>query len=186
MKILLDMDNTMNRLWENYIVYLNDIYKTNFSCTREDMQSYGLANNLKLPERFDDPDTLRQRVFQTPGFWTSIEIFDEYTKPVVEEMYKKHDVYICTTPWHDYTECCSEKIMWVRKHLPFFDIDKMIFIKNKSMVRADLIIDDAPENLENMPFNKIIMDFPYNRNIGGLRVFGWKEVYEMMRENFYV
>jgi len=54
------------------------------------------------------------------------------------------------------------------------------------MVKADLIIDDAPENLENMPFNKIIMDFPYNRNIGGLRVFGWKEVHEMMKENFYM
>jgi len=183
-KILLDMDNTMNRLWENYFIYLNDIYKTDYYISRENMKNYCLVDNLNLPDSFEKPEILRQKVFQTSGFWSSIEIFDEHTVDVVEEMYKTHDVYICTTPSHDFADCCAEKITWVKNNLPFFDIDKMIFIKKKAMINADLIIDDSPENLINIPFNKIIMDFPYNRNIEGFRAHGWDDIRKIMKENF--
>jgi len=178
--ILLDMDNTMNRFWEHWVHHYNEVYNQNLRLDREDMINYNIAKCAKAKE----PDKVRQTIFEIPGFWSSIPVYDDDMTDVVEQFYNEYDMYICTTPWHGYTECCSEKIQWVKKHLPFFDIDKMIFMKRKNMVVADLLIDDSPEVLETSSTDNLIIDFPYNRHIEGPRVKTWKEIKTFVYNKF--
>lgn len=178
--VLIDMDNTINRLWETFYLHYNNLHNKSVNIEREDLVHYQLSANIPDFDPLKD-DELRQTIFSTPGFWESISVMDSDTIRVVQKLFEDFDTYICTTPWPYYSSCATEKIHWIQKHMPFIDIDRMIFIRKKSMIRADYIIEDAPENLVG-PVTPIIVDFPYNRQCFGIRTKNWSDIERVMFE----
>ena len=75
------------------------------------------------------------------------------------------------------------KIEWLLKHYPFLNEKNVIISHNKQIINVDLLVDDFEGNLINGHYSKILLDYPWNRNIndkehGILRVHNWKEVYK--------
>jgi len=72
---------------------------------------------------------------------------------------------------------------WLDKHrLPYRDL---CFLGAKPEVEADLYIDDAPHNVENLRAlgnDVIVFDQPYNRELAGPRANSWHEVEEIVME----
>lgn len=85
-----------------------------------------------------------------------------------------HDVRICTTPISREFPAARlhsmiAKRRWVKEHLSSYAEKKMIFADDKSVISADVIIDDNPFLTHNKSFVKIsrwlIVDHPYNQNL---------------------
>lgn len=66
--------------------------------------------------------------------------------------------------------------------IPYRDLT---FVGDKPAVGADVYIDDAPHNVENLRNAGnyvIVFDQPYNRHIDGPRARNWKEAYKLVRD----
>uniref|UniRef100_A0A8C4NEJ4 5', 3'-nucleotidase, cytosolic n=1 Tax=Eptatretus burgeri TaxID=7764 RepID=A0A8C4NEJ4_EPTBU len=57
---------------------------------------------------------------------------------------KNTDVFICSSPPRKYHNCVGEKFAWVEKHLGKTFVDRIILTRDKTVVSADLLIDDNP------------------------------------------
>lgn len=62
----------------------------------------------------------------------------------VNELRKRHDVYILTRPSHLNPLCYTEKRIWIEKHFDLDFCEKLIICPNKDLVRGDYLIDDMP------------------------------------------
>ncbi|XP_004776635.2 5'(3')-deoxyribonucleotidase, mitochondrial isoform X1 [Mustela nigripes] len=55
------------------------------------------------------------------------------------------DVFICTSPMRTYKYCPYEKYAWVEKHFGPDFLDHVVLAADKTVVSADLLIDDRPD-----------------------------------------
>lgn len=71
----------------------------------------------------------------------------------------------------------QDTVEWLDEHeIPYWDL---CFLGRKSDLELDLLIDDAPHNVESLRAhgrNVLVMDQPYNQHVGGPRVRDWTEV----------
>jgi 5'-nucleotidase len=154
------MDSTINKFWVQMQDYYNTLYQKNIELCRENLTNY------QIIESFDSErgHLIRDEIFSTPGFWETVPIYDNCFEGV-KYLYDKYDVRILSAPWSPYDMCCTEKIRWTKKNLPFIDINKIIFSNDKSIIAGDLLIDDAPYHLAHFANKTIAVDFPYNKKI---------------------
>lgn len=183
--VLVDMDMTLNKMSDTFTDYLKKYYPWPLEEPKEEnMTKYEMMTwyRPKIPQHLHEG--LMSRVFGTRGFWEAIPP-QEHAAEVMEAMDKKFDVHIVTSPWIDYKDCYKEKRNWVEEHLPFFDVVKIIFTRNKHLINGDVIIDDAPHYLDEFPNEKIIFDQPYNRKTkGDHRVTDWLEIREILWKEY--
>jgi 5'-nucleotidase len=179
--ILVDQDNVLADFIEATVRYMSKLYgyKGEFPATA--CKSYNILKNMfpALPDR--TVTEMFEQLFSAPGFWSSMKpIWSAIS--VIESLYKEYDVYIVTTPWKTSKNCIPEKIEWVKKHLPFFDISKMIFCSHKHLLHADVIIEDSPVVLENNNCKyTIAFNYPYNENAqADYKVKDWLEVLDIL------
>jgi Uncharacterized protein conserved in bacteria len=103
-------------------------------------------------------------------------------KEALEEMHAKGiEVFICSSPMTNYGNCVLEKYKWVETFLGPAWVKKIILTKDKTIIKADTLIDDRPEvkGLESQPtWEHILYDRPYNRGINKRRLTweNWKVV----------
>ncbi|XP_058415492.1 5'(3')-deoxyribonucleotidase, mitochondrial isoform X2 [Diceros bicornis minor] len=55
------------------------------------------------------------------------------------------DVFICTSPIQMYKYCPYEKYAWVEKHFGPDFLEQIVLTRDKTVVSADLLIDDRPD-----------------------------------------
>ena len=162
--IAVDLDSTLNNLNEVWITKYNEIYNDTLKCFNE----WNVLNCVN-PE-------CGNKIFYILGekdFLYNLGINDGADE-VMEKLCTEHDVYIVTA----YTaDTCVDKVRWVQKYLPFFDIKNIVFCNNKSLFNADALIDDAPHNLESFPNTTICFDMPYNKEVkSNYRAFSWIDI----------
>lgn len=177
MDILVDMDNTLNRLWVPFLADLSIIYNEDMTLKREELNHYRLTENF--PDIIDEDDwfTVTNKIFCTPGIWNRMPAMPDISE-VMSLLCREHNVYILTKPWIYSETVWYEKVEWIKTHLPHFDLSNLIYSSNKRMIKADYIIDDAPEYLSlHNGVKTIAMDYPYNRGIKvDYRVNNWKDI----------
>jgi 5'-nucleotidase len=91
------------------------------------------------------------------------------------------EVFICSSPFNAYSNCVLEKYKWVEKFIGPEWVKKIILTKDKTLVKADLLIDDKPviTGVESHPsWEHILYDRTYNHHINKRRVTweNWKDV----------
>lgn len=81
------------------------------------------------------------------------------------DLSQKHDVYICTSPLLQNPFCILEKFEWVREHLGEKWTERTLVVKDKTLIRADYLIDDKPEvrGADEPSWQHVLFDQPYNR-----------------------
>lgn len=121
-------------------------------------------------------------IFDEPGFYADLDIYPGAVDAIKAIEKAGHEVIFCSAPWVTNTTCASDKYDWVAKHIGPEYANKLILAKNKSLVHADILIDDRP-NLENDPRNLIIPTWKqiyytqtYNKNLDGPRIDTWEDI----------
>ena len=62
-------------------------------------------------------------------------------------LYSTHDTYIATHPGSRPDIAVPGKVQWLTRNAPWFDLDRLICIKHKHMLRGDVLIEDRLRNL---------------------------------------
>lgn len=181
MKIFVDMDQTLNNFTNSFVKVASEVLDEDLTEKAKDIGSrWGLQDIL-----FNDhsnKDLVTEKIFNTPGFWLNMEIQD-HAHEVISKLSKNHDVYIVTFPWPSSLNCYVEKYLWVKKNLPSFDLNKLIYVKDKHLLHGDIIIDDKPSYLSNNNCTKTIaFDCEYNKDVEtDFRSNDWLEIYKYIK-----
>lgn len=128
--------------------------------------------------RDDYPTKLRDKVesiYLAPGFYLNLPPVTGSVEALKKMIELGHDVYICTSPLSIYENCVLEKYQWVEKHLGEDFTKRIIFSKNKQIIRGQFLIDDKPTIIddEKAEWNHILYDCPYNQEIKDKRRLTW-------------
>lgn len=181
MTIFVDQDNTLNDFIKPVVQHVRNWFGIkHFNLRRENCKTYHL---LKYAFPRHEVDAATEEMFSIEGFWETMPIQPDAAE-VMERLCRRHDVYILTCPWPTSKNCIPEKIEWVKKNLPFFNLRNMIFSCNKSLLHGDVLIDDAPHYLNsNNAKTTIAFDYPYNRSCeADYRAATWLEIERIIGE----
>lgn len=176
MRILIDIDNTIENLIEIWVESLNQTYGTNVS--PDDITDWDICRFF--------PTLTEKEVFseiKKEGFWKKAEPIGgapEYVKKLIDD---GHEVYFCSA-----TDCYDIRPKYedfLCRYFPFVDWSHIIFCSNKQIIKADVLVDDGIHNLENGEYIKILYSQPQNswydeKKHGMYRVSDWKEAYELI------
>ncbi len=125
------------------------------------------------------PPDLREQVlsvFRQPGFFRTLPPIPGGREALEAMQAMGVDVWLCTTPLVDYRHCVVEKYAWVEAHLGARWIRRMILTQDKTLVRANLLIDDRPNinGAATPTWEHVIFDQPYNRHLRDKRRITWQ------------
>lgn len=171
--ILVDMDDTIENLCEVWVNYLNELYHTDVSLNdvkEWDMtKAFPTLSHSEIYAPLSD-ECLWKRVTPLPGAIENI-------KRLIDD---GHKVVICTTAHPDTVGIKLNNVLF--KYFPYLTYDDVIITSKKQLIRGDVLVDDAPHNLEGGDYFKILFTAPHNqsynaRENGMFRAYDWKDVY---------
>ena len=171
MRILIDMDDTIELLLEAWVRKANALYGRDVKC--EDVKEWDVTKAY--------PGLTHEEVYgvlKDPDFWYTVEPAPGAVKGV-KKLMEEHDVYIVTVTPYDEIAPKMENLIFRR--FPYITWDRVIITGNKRLISADVMIDDGPHNLIGAACEKILVDAPYNREFdekayGMTRVRTWDEI----------
>jgi 5'(3')-deoxyribonucleotidase len=98
---------------------------------------------------------------------------------VLHALQAHYEVFIATAAMEVPTSF-NAKYRWLGRHFPFIPTAHIVFCGDKSILRADYLIDDNPRQLKRFVGEGILYDAPHNQGAGGFqRVKNWLEVEEL-------
>ena len=169
----IDLDCTTNTMLTTWLERYNKDYDDNLTV----MPEWNIENFVKTECGLKIFDYLHE-----PGFFYNVGIQDDAVE-VIKWLNSKYELYFVTA----YTpDTCLDKTNWIKKHLPFFDLGKIIFSNCKGVFNLDYLIDDGPHNIIDFKQTGIIFDYPHNRCLNSQkypnRVKNWKEIKDFFIE----
>lgn len=174
--ILVDMDDTIENLCEVWIGYLNEQYGTNVQL--DDIKEWDMTKAFPTikPQMIYEPlcdEKLWKRVLPLPGAVETI-------RRIMEE---GHKVVIVTAAHQDTVNMKLNNVLF--NYFPYLSMNDVIITSQKQLIYGDLLIDDAPHNLEGGHYIKLLFDAPHNRSYSEAandmtRVHNWDDIYKIV------
>jgi 5'(3')-deoxyribonucleotidase len=97
---------------------------------------------------------------------------------VLQQLSERFEIFIATQAM-SVPNSLGPKYRWLQRHFPFIPVSRYVFCGNKSILRADYLIDDQPRNLLCFEGQGLLYTAPHNLTANGfLRVNNWQEVAE--------
>jgi 5'-nucleotidase len=85
-----------------------------------------------------------RRMIDSSGWFASLPVTPGAVEGVAQLLDAGVDVWVCTKPLEVNPTCRDEKGAWLREHFPMLE-RKLIIAPDKSLVRGDVLLDDAPK-----------------------------------------
>lgn len=154
MIIVSDIDGVLNDLMPKVLELYNSRTDKNISIF--DITAYGFAECLPK----EDADGITE-LFKERELWDSLSPLPDAQMRLKELINEGHQIYLATAidPINFEWKC-----QWVAKYFPFIPEENIIRIMDKSLLKTDIMIDDCFDNLIGNICDRIILDYPYNRN----------------------
>jgi 5'(3')-deoxyribonucleotidase len=106
----------------------------------------------------------------------------EDSQEVIKELNQHYEIFIATAAMELPTSFTS-KYEWLKEHFSFLNERNLVFCGDKSIIKADYLIDDSPRNFIGFEGQGILFTNPYNLHVTDyVRVNNWKEVREFFLE----
>ena len=164
--IAIDMDDVLADLVPKWLSVYNKEWDDNL--VKEDLLEWDITKFVK-PECRDKV----YEIIMRDGFYADLDIISGAQEGVNALQEMGYNICIASaSPKPAYTD----KHNWIKKHFPTINTDNIIFTKNKSLVKADLLLDDGIHNLESFTGFKVLFATPWNQTEERfIRVSGWGE-----------
>lgn len=109
------------------------------------------------------------------GFFADLDVMP-HSQRVIEKLTETYEVFI-TTAAMEFPLSFDAKFRWLAEHFPFISPMNIVFCGNKSILKADYLIDDNVRHFEHFGGEGILFSAPHNKYISGFRrVDSWLEV----------
>lgn len=153
MVIISDVDGVLNNLMDVVLNEYNKKYNAAFSLS--DITTYNLDGCF-------EPNVARRmtKLFSLPEVWNKVKAVDGSVNALQKLINDGHQVYLATD--HN-PNTYGDKVAWIKRFFPFIDASKIICIKDKWILRADIMIEDNLQTLLAKPYyHRILIDHPWN------------------------
>lgn len=175
-RIGVDMDGVLCDLLHPWIKAYNKDYNDNF---KTDMiTNWYWHEGLKCGEEI-------YKYLQEDYIFTQAPVIKN-SQIVLHKLHEKYEIFIVTA--HTYAKNVIPKERWLKKHFPFIPDSNYVFVKNKSIVNVDVMIDDRVENLDSIECpEKILFTASHNKlETKYTRVNNWLEIAKYFNLNWEV
>lgn len=109
------------------------------------------------------------------GFFRDLEVMPD-SQEVIRELMEDYDIFI-TTAAMEFRSSFEDKYDWLQEHFPFLHWKNFVFCGDKSIIRADYMIDDHVNNLESFKGTGILYTASHNVHEKRFtRVDNWQDV----------
>jgi len=179
--LYIDMDEIICKFLEKLCSEYNNKYNTNIKIS--DIKTWSLNTYMDGDKAFE--------IINSPGFFGSLEPIEGAIETIEKLVNSdKYEVFIISSPSNEFS--VYEKYLWIRKHLPFFDVNNLILVGNKGDLLSKIsgeggvLFDDCPEYIRKFNGVSVVMDRAYNRELVidvdcDYRVSEWSEFYEVVK-----
>lgn len=168
-RIAVDMDGVLADTMEQFF--------------RFDERDFGERRTLKevtgKPESIAFPHA--KEYVRTKDFFRTAPIMKD-SPGILLELNKRYEVFIVSAAT-EFPQSLSEKHEWLNEHFPFITWQQMVFCGSKSIVEADIMIDDHFKNLDPFKGHTILFSQPHNFLLPAnrhRRVHSWNEIAEIL------
>ncbi len=114
------------------------------------------------------------------GFFRDLPVIPG-SQEVIKALMDKYEVFIVSAGM-EFRNSLIDKFDWLHDHFPFISWKNYVICGDKSIIGADIMIDDRPRNLRTFPGErKLLFTSPHNVNLTEFeRVSTWQEVGEKL------
>ena len=172
MIIMCDIDQVLNDLIPKTLSLYNS--RTGKNIQASDITTYNFSECLSQ----EDANGIVE-LFKEKELWDSLEPLPNSQWGISTLINMGHKVILATATH----ECNFEwKCHWLSKYFPMINIDDVIRIKDKSLLRVDVMIEDCLKQLIGSVGERICLDYPYNRSISKdynydiYRASNWRDI----------
>ena len=117
---------------------------------------------------------VKQQLYK-PGFFRELPVIPGSVE-VLQEMNRRYEVFIVSAAT-EFPNSLTDKYHWLMEHFPFFTWKQLVLCGIKSMIQADVMIDDHSRHLEHFPGQALLYTAPHNLDEQGFeRVNNWEEI----------
>jgi len=170
-RICVDMDEVMADALAEHLLRYNRDYQTTF--TREDLHGKRFWQVVPPHHHEALDDYLRAE-----DFFADLEVMPE-SQRVLEALQRRYEIFIASAAMEVPTSF-NAKYLWLERHFPFIPHTHIVFCGDKSILRADYLIDDNPRQLQAFEGTGILYEAPHNVAVNGYtRVRNWLDVEEL-------
>ncbi|HWB33567.1 MAG TPA: hypothetical protein VG714_10355 [Acidobacteriaceae bacterium] len=170
-RICVDMDEVMaDAVAEHLLRYNRDF---DAALTKEDLQGKRFWQVVPTPHHDALDDYLRAE-----DFFAVLDVMPD-SQRVMAALQRHYEVFIATAAMEVPTSF-NAKFEWLERHFPFIPHTHIVFCGDKSILKADYLIDDNPRQLERFRGVGVLYDAPHNINVTGYtRVRSWLEIEQL-------
>lgn len=115
------------------------------------------------------------RYLADPGYFRDLAVMPG-SQEVIRELSEHFEIFI-TTAAMEVPTSFTAKYEWLREHFPFLSDMNFVFCGDKSIIRADFLIDDNVQHFKRFTGQGLLFTSPHNIfETGFVRVNDWQEV----------
>ncbi|EFM12146.1 5'(3')-deoxyribonucleotidase [Paenibacillus curdlanolyticus YK9] len=166
-RIAIDMDEVIADFNTKHLRLFNEQY--NEQLTVHDLQ--GTRLRLLRPH-------LKNEIIgylKDPSFFRDLDVMAN-SQEVIKQLSEQYEIYI-TTAAMEYPTSFAAKYEWLKEHFSFLSDMNFVFCGDKSIIRADYLIDDNVRHFEHFAGQGILFHAPHNVNEHAeIRVHNWLEI----------
>ena len=180
MVILVDLDNVLINTGQAWVDVLNERYGT--TVKYDDVSEWDITKFF--------PTLSRDEVYEplsTGEVWSRALPIDGARECLEKLIDEGHDVYVVTASSLNTIGKKWKEIL--QRYFPMIKHNNVIVASNKQMIVADVLIDDAPFNIDGGKYIGILFDAPHNRgcdtefdSVFGGRASNWDDVYRTIEK----
>ncbi|HEY2720950.1 MAG TPA: 5'(3')-deoxyribonucleotidase [Chitinophagaceae bacterium] len=168
-RIVVDMDGVIADTTEQFFRF----DEKDFGKRRNPNEIIGKPESVAFPRA--------QEYVRTKSFFRTAPVM-KGSFDVLSELNKQYDVFIVSAAT-EFPQSLFEKYEWLDEHFPFITWKQMVFCGSKTIVEADIMIDDHFKNLDPFKGHTILFSQPHNLRLNSnrhRRVGSWSEVADIL------
>ena len=170
-RICVDMDEVMaDAVAEHLRRYNRDFAE---QVTVADLEGKWLWDVVQM-----DRHAALEAYLRSEDFFAVLDVMPE-SQRVLRALAQQYEIFIATAAMEVPTSFTA-KYKWLAQHFPFIAPSHIVFCGDKSILRADFLIDDNPRQLRRFAGEGILYHSHHNVNVTGFtRVRSWLEVEQL-------
>ena len=169
-RICVDMDEVMADTLAEHLRRYNQTFDE--EVTVDDLAGKGLWEIAPI-----DRQAQLRAFLDAEDFFEDLELMPG-AQDILKQLSLRFEIYIATQAM-TVPNSLGPKYRWLQRHFPFVPPTHYVFCGNKSILRADYLIDDLPRNLQRFEGKGLLYTAPHNLTMTGYtRVNDWQEVAE--------
>jgi 5'-nucleotidase len=164
-RILVDMDGVIADVYTRFI----ELHEQETGIRKSMDELIGIKEGESFPEVY--------RWIEHNHFFRTLPVMPDSQK-ILKLMNERYEIIIVSMAT-EYPTSLTDKQLWLNENFPFINWKQIVFCGNKSLIPADIMIDDHFKNLDYFTGEAIMYLQPHNINDTShnyRKVASWKEI----------